>query len=96
MVLDLIVPVVTDIVNESLSMGVFPTCLKHSLIQTLLKKQDLDRKNLKEYRPIANILFLSKVIEKAVLFQINLFLETNKLIPLLQSAYHKHHSTETA
>ena len=94
--LDLIVPVVTDIVNESLSTGVFPTCLKHSLIRPLLKKQDLDRENLKNYRPIANIPFLSKVIEKAVVFQINLYLETNKLFPLLQSAYRKHHSTETA
>ena len=26
----------------------------------------------------------------------NLYLEANKLIPLLQSAYRKHHSTETA
>ena len=80
--LDLIVPVVTDIVNESLSTGVFPTCLKHSLIRPLLKKQDLDRENLKNYRPIANIPFLSKVIEKAVVFQMNLYLETNKLISI--------------
>ena len=95
--LDRIVPVVTDIVNESLSTVVFPTCLKHSLIRPLLpKKQDLDRENLKKYRPIANIPFLSKVIEKAVVFQINLYLETNKLFPLLQSAYLKHHSKETA
>ena len=85
--LDLIVPVVTDIVNESLSTGVFPTCLKRSLIRPLLKKQDLDRENLKNYRPIANIPFLSKVIEKAVVSKINLYLETNN---------RKHHSTETA
>ena len=30
------------------------------------------------------------------MFQRNLYLETNKLFPLLQSAYLKHHSTETA
>ena len=79
--LDLIVPVVTDIVNESLSTGVFPTCLKRSLIRPLLTKQDLDRENLKNYRPIANILFLSEFIEKAVVSQINLYLETNKIHP---------------
>jgi len=91
--LDLIVPVVTDVVNESLSTGVFPTCLKHSLIRPLLKKQDLDQEN---YRPIANISFLSNVIEKAVVVQMNLYLKTNKFIPLLQSSYRKHHSMETA
>ena len=30
------------------------------------------------------------------MFQLNLCLETNKLIPPLQSAYRKHHPTETA
>ena len=30
------------------------------------------------------------------MFQLNLCLETNKLIPTLESAYRKHHSTETA
>ena len=30
------------------------------------------------------------------MFQINLYLETNKLFPLLQSAYRKHHSKKTA
>ena len=89
-------PVVTDIVNESLSTGVFPTCLKHSPIRPLLKKQDLDRENLKNYRSIANIPFLSKVIGKALVVQMNLYLETNKLIPLSQSAYRKHYSTQTA
>ena len=51
---------------------------------------------LESYRPMANIPFLSKVIEKAVGSQINLYLETNKLIPPLQSSYRKHQSTETA
>ena len=39
--LDLIVPVITTIVNESSSTGVFPTCLKHSLIRPLLKKNKI-------------------------------------------------------
>ena len=88
-------PAITAIVNESLLTGVFPTCLKQSLIRPLLKKPDLDQEILKNYRPIANIPFLAKIIEKVVAVQAYSFLETNKLMPPLQSAYHKNHSTET-
>ena len=73
-------PVVMAIINE-LSMGVFPTCFEHYLIRPLLKKQDLDQENLQNDKTIANIPFLCKVTEKAVVFQVNLYLETNKLIP---------------
>ena len=94
--LDGIVPPITAIVNESLLTGVFPTCLKQSLILPLLKKPDFDQKILKNYRPIANIPFLAKIVEKVVALQTYSYLETNKLMPPLQSAYRKKHSTETA
>lgn len=61
-----------------------------------MKKPDLDQELLKNYRPIANIPFLSKIIEKVVALQTYSYLETNKLMPPLQSAYRKNHSTETA
>ena len=83
-------------VNESLLTCVFPTCLKQSLIRPLLKKPDLDQEILKNYRPIANIPFLAKIIEKVIALQAYSYLETNKLMPPLQSAYRKNHSTETA
>ena len=67
--LDDILPTITAIVNESLLSGVFPTCLKQSLIRPLLKKADLDEEILKNYRPIANIPFLAKIIEKVVALQ---------------------------
>ena len=51
---------------------------------------------LKKFLNKWNIPFLFKVIKKAVVVQMNLYLETNKLIPLLQFAYRKHHSTKTA
>ena len=51
---------------------------------------------LKKFLNKWNIPFLLKVIKKAVVVQMNLYLETNKLIPLLQFAYRKHHSTKTA
>ena len=63
--LDDIVPTITAVtVCESLLTGVFPTCLKQFLIRPLLKKPDLDKEILKNYRPIPNIPFLAKIIKK--------------------------------
>ena len=87
--LDDIMPIITAIVIESLLTGVFPTCLKPSLIRPLLKKPYLDQEILKSYRPIANISFLAKIIEKDVALQTYSHLETNKLMPPLQSAYRR-------
>ena len=60
------------------------------------KKPDLDKETLKNYRPLANISFLSKVIEKAVAIQTYSYLNTHDLLPNFQSAYRQYHSTETA
>ena len=40
--LDEITPIVTNIVNKSLSFGVVPQCFKHALAKPLLKKANLD------------------------------------------------------
>ena len=48
------------------------------------------------YRPISNLSFLSKLLERCVNEQINNYLSMNNLLPAVQSAYRKQHSTETA
>jgi len=50
------------------------------------------------YRPVSNITFMSKIrdVEHAVAKQLHQYLEVNGLLPRHQSAYHRHHSTETA
>ena len=55
----------------------------------------IDKEIFKNYRPVANIPFLSKVIGKVAATQAYNYLETYNLIPTMQSAYRKHHSTET-
>src|SRR6218665_1675754 len=47
-----LVPAVTKIINLSLSSGNFPMVFKHSLVTPLLKKANLDKENLSNYRPI--------------------------------------------
>ena len=52
--------------------------------------------DVKSYRPISNLTFISKVIERIVAEQIKVFLAESDLMPPLQSAYRPGHSTETA
>ena len=60
---------VQTFILESLTSGKFPSALKRSLIRPVLKKPDLDKDVLKNYRPVANISFLAKVIDKDVAVQ---------------------------
>ena len=88
-------PVIKQIVNKSLKDGYFPTVCKKAIVKPLLKKQNLDRE-LKNYRPVSNLSFISKLIEKCVCVQISKFKSDNKIGEPLQSAYKEKHSTETA
>ena len=87
---------ITTIVNASLSNGTFPSALKESIITPVIKKINADRNSLKNYRPVANLPFLSKVIEKAASRQVMDHVDSNYLGEPLQSPYKRHHNTETA
>ncbi len=56
----------------------------------------LDPKDLVNYRPISNLPFLSKILEKAVSSQLYSFLEKNDICEDFQSGFRPSHSTETA
>ena len=60
------------------------------------KKPSLDRNSLKNYRPVSNLSFISKLIEKVVAKQLNEFISHEGLLNVNQSAYKSSHSTETA
>ena len=63
-----IVPVNTDIVNHFLDCAIMPEMLKIAQIRPRLKKASLDDDIFKNFRPVSNLAFISKVIEKAVSF----------------------------
>ena len=89
-------PKLTEIVNASLQSGVFPKSLGDAIVTPILKKPSMDKEELKNYRPVSNIRYLSKVIETVVCSQLTQYLDDHKLLDPLQSAYRVGHSTETA
>lgn len=94
--LEEILPLITTLVNKSLSTGCFPHSFKEAIIRPILKKPNMDMENLKNYRPVSNLHFMSKIIEKVVLRRLKIHLLENDLHNATQSAYKANHSTETA
>ena len=91
-----LLPLITRIVNSSLGSGVVPPQFTQAVVTPTLKKPGLDPNDLKNFRPVSNLPFISKILEKVVLTQLQKHLSENDLLEIRQSAYRKNHSTETA
>ena len=87
--------IILHIINKSLSMGIFPSHLKKSVIKPTVKDKKGDLDLLSNYRPISNIPFISKVLEKVVSSQLDEYLNKNNMYCSQQSGYRKYHSCET-
>ncbi len=85
-----------EVVNTSLLSGTFPNSLKTAVVKPLLKKRNLDSTMLSNYRPISNLPFIGKIIEKIVFNQLNNYLNSIEYLDNFQSGFRVHHSTETA
>ena len=79
-------PIITSIVNKSLSPTEMPPVLKQAIIRPLIKKPGLEPV-LKNYRPVSSPAYVSKVIEEATCQQIAEHIEKSSLPDPLQSAY---------
>jgi hypothetical protein len=90
-----LLPTITNIINLSISTGVFPDHFKSCSVHPHLKKANLDKEDLNSYRPISHLSFLSKLTERVVKLRLTNYLSSNNLLNPFQSAYIKHHSTET-
>ena len=91
-----LLPYVTDMCNISLRQGCLPENQRHAIVTPRLKKANADPADVRNYRPISNLTFMSKTVERLVCRQLVAYLNQNDLFPRLQSAYRKFHSTETA
>ncbi|XP_077782882.1 uncharacterized protein LOC144327417 [Podarcis muralis] len=76
-----------EIINLSLDTGTFPGELKEAVVCPLLKKTSLDPLDLSNYRPVSNLPYLGKVIERAVAEQLGRFLEETSALDPFQSSF---------
>ena len=76
--------------------GVLPECEKQAINTPILKKPGLDLNCSSNYRPISNLTFLSKLIERLVCAQLTTYLNEHQLFAPVLSAYRRHYSIETA
>ena len=91
-----IAPVLVNVINASIATGSLPELMKVAHVRPLLKKPSLEIEFLKHYRPVSNLSFLSKVLEKVVAERLTRHLQDNNLHEVMQSAYRPRHSTESA
>ena len=89
-----IIDTITHMINLCISTSVFPSSYKSAIVLPLIKKPGLDPQVL-NYKPVSNVSFLSKVIEKVISSRILTHIADNDLIDKFQSAYRCGHSTET-
>ena len=92
-VLVVLLPVISNIINLSFESSVFADDWK-ALVLPSLKKHGLNIA-YKNFRPVCNPCYISKLSEKEAAVQLTDHMTTNKLHLLLQSAYKEHHSTES-
>ena len=76
--------VIHKIVNRSLFESCMPDALKEAIVKPLLKEPSLHKEVCKNYRPISNLHYMSKVIEKVAIDQIEDNLSTHDLHEPLQ------------
>ena len=62
----LLSPFVSLLFNKSLTAGCFPAAFEEALVRPLLKKVGLDAGDQKSFRPVSNLPFLSKLLERVV------------------------------
>lgn len=95
-IIDTVGPDLLSVINKCLQTGTVPHDFKLATVRPHLKKTNLDSTLLSNFRPISNLPFLSKILEKVVLNQLQSHLSYNSIYEKFQSGFKSCHSTESA
>lgn len=90
----ILAPVLTKVINQSISESTFPSVLKTAVVRPIHKSGD--KLQVSNYRPISILPSISKVLEKVVAEQLTEHLDAMEALHPLQFGFRKKYSTETA
>ena len=92
---DTFIPCWVDIFNLSLASGTMEK-LKIGVLIPLIKELSatVDTENYKNYRPVTNLVIISKLVERVVQLRLDEHMGKNDLLTVKNYAYRKEHSTE--
>lgn len=93
-IIDTVVSPLTKLINDSISEGVFPSCLKMAIVVPVHKKGDINDVN--NFRPISLLPIFSKVFEKVLMKQVACYFEANGLFSEHQYGFRRGLSTTNA
>ena len=93
---DIFAPIICHLANLSFCEGVFPDRFKKAQVTPLIKKAGLDPEVPANYRPISNLVTISKVLERLFLSRLKDHISQCSNFTQFQSAYRQYHSTDTA
>jgi len=89
---DVLAPIIAHMCHMLFAKSKMPDRSKRAIMRPLLKKRTLDPNDPASYRPISNLSFVSKVVEKVVDARFAAHAARHSLLPILQSAYRPNHS----
>ena len=70
---------IADIINTSLRDGIVPESFKRALVKLLLKKPGLGLLD-RNYRPVSNLSYISKLVERVVAAQLVTYIERHDMM----------------
>ena len=94
LVINILSPIVTNLFNESLKFEIFPDCLK--VAKTVPIHKASDKKNVKNYRQISMMPFLSTIFERFMYKWVNSFLKTTEALCNNQFGFRQNSNTSDA
>ena len=91
--IDYLALIITAIINSSISHCQVPSAFKSAVVTPQLKKSSFPQDDLSNYRPVSNLPFVSKLLEKTIGRQLADHKTKHSLYGKYQSVYRAGHST---